>query len=198
MQILTPDRTDAQEIFLNTILRYSVGSNYEYPLRNIIRAIGHPQNQAFFRHDAALATIILTNEGSDLNTPQDVITAIQNQFGNEKKFFVYGIIDLVYQQTYLDNIKTLARQTGGSIHDIETTDYSPILQNISQSLKINLAIKEIPLRYQNVIRNTVSLTFTPSSNRVGWNFDEQSNKIVLDQHLPDNTSIQISYSYQVQ
>ena len=205
VQILTPALPNAQDLFLNTINRSETeSSGQEYPFINFITAIGRSQNQTFFRNGAALATIILTNEGNDTTTADEVITAVEKQFGSEKRFFAYAIICATPcpsvnsdENGYTSRIKKLVAQTGGIVGDINAGDYSNTLQNISQSLENNLTLIEVPLRHQNVISNSISLTFIPSSNSVGWNFEGSSNKVVFDKRPPENTRIQLSYSYQV-
>ena len=202
LQILTPSLSNAQDLFLNTIRREETGSPREFPLTNIVRAIGLSQNRTFFRESAALVVIMLTNEGSETETAETTISAVKNQFGETKRFFVYGIICLANcrvgnggNENYFVEIKKLITRTGGLAEDIDATDYSHIIQRIGSSIGANLTLTEVNLRYPNVIPGSISLTFTPSTNAITWNFDNQANKIVFSQALPENTSVLIEYSY---
>ena len=100
------DSDNLQEIFYNTIDRgdKSARPNREVPLGNIKNAISkrNDQNSGFFRDSVTLVTIILSNEdelsdgqpqdGMEPTTPSEVIQAVSDAFGPNKRFFSYGII----------------------------------------------------------------------------------------------------------
>lgn len=103
IQILSPEIPNADEsllnnLFLNTITRKidddqskDWGSGIEMPFTQIINAVSEPKNQDFFREDASLAVVILTNEGPEDKPANHLLSAIEKQF-EKKRVFGYGII----------------------------------------------------------------------------------------------------------
>ncbi len=123
VKILTNQLQNPQELFLNTINRNGKSSRavnaqtgvredsgVEVPLRNIKNAIDkrNEENEGFFRDNAALAVIILSNEDELSNgleitnaqgevttsptQPSEVIQTVRGAFGENKNLSVYGII----------------------------------------------------------------------------------------------------------
>ena len=200
-------------------------SGVEVPLRNIKNAIGkrNNENAGFFRDGSTLVVIALSNEdemstgqpieiegGKSIHPtqPSEVTDAVHSAFGLSKKFFTYGIIvqpedtrclELETTRsgrespTYGTFIHQLAE---GKTYNICENDYSDILTKISDSLQAILNLSEIPFRYENVIEESISLTFIPEENHQTGRFDASSNSYVFDEEPADGTRIQIEYSYQ--
>ena len=236
VQVLSSDleeHYDLQELFANTINRYQkgirniegvegIGSHTEQPLANIINAISlrDNQNDGFFRDDAALAVIILTNEdeeafeGQEVTTPTDVIHFVTSQFGSLKQFFAYGIIqsgkesclraekEYTHTSRYSQSIDELVQSTLGITSSICKEDYSLILQNISHSLRGHIGFS-IPLKHNHVVEDSIELTFfdeedqeLDQENEPDWTFDPQTNQIVFDGHQLSQNKIRIEVTYQ--
>ena len=198
-EVLSSTTSNVQNRFL-TLITNPPGSpsDNEYPLTNVTRVITNSQNsQNFFRSDASLAVVILTNEGSDTKTAQNVLDTVKTQFGNDKRLFAYAIIpDGNSSNRYLHRIRDLVSRTGGITGNIDSTDYTSILQNMSRNLEAKLSLKEIPLRYEGVVQQTISLSFIPSKNRVtDYVYDPQTNKIIFKTTPPGGTTIQVQYKY---
>lgn len=198
-EVLSPKTSNVQNRFLTLITNPpGAPSDSEYPLTNITRVIANGQNsQNFFRNDANLVVVILTNEGSDTKTAQNVLDTLKTQLGNDKRLFAYAIIPTGNTSNrYLYRIRDLVSRTGGITGDIDSTNYTSILQNMSKSLEAKLTLKEIPLRYEGVIQQTISLNFIPSANRVtDYVYNPQTNKIVFKTTPPGGTTIQVQYKY---
>ena len=198
-EVLSPTTSNVQNRFL-TLITNPPGSpsDSEYPLTNISKVITNSQNsQNFFRSDASLAVVILTNEGSDTKAAQKVLDAVKTQLGNDKRLFAYAIIPNGNTgNRYLYRIRDLVSRTGGITGNINSTNYTAILQNMSQNLEAKLSLKEIPLRYEGVIQQTISLTFTPKVNEVtDYTYDPQTNKIIFKTSPVGDTKIQVNYKY---
>lgn len=236
-QILKSDleeHYDLQELFAYTINRYQkgirniegvegIGSNIEQPLSNIINAINlrDSQNRGFFREDAALAVIILTNEdeevfeGQEVTTPIDVINFVTNQLGSSKQFFSYGIIqtgeesclraerEYTHTSRYSRSVDELVRETFGITRSICEEDYSLILQNISHSLRGHVGFN-IPLEHSRVVEDSIELIFfneegeeLDQEDEPNWTFDAQTKQIVFDDdYLPQNRiHLQVTYQH---
>lgn len=194
--ILSPSTPQVQKEFVKWITNppgYSTQA--EYPLTNIKRVIT-TTNTAFLRQDASLATIILTNEGSDTVTAQQVLNALKNKFGDTKRLFVYAIIPN-RDDGYLRRIRELIRRTGGIEGNLKAASYASILTEMSRNLGEKLSLKTIPLRYEGVIAQSVSLTFTPASNTLtDWRYDSQTNQIIFETLPSAGTTVRVSYKYE--
>ncbi len=198
-EVLSSTTSNVQNRFLTLITNPpGSASNHEYPLTNITRVISDSQNsQSFFRNDASLAVVILTNEGPDTKTAQNVLDTLKAQFGNDKRLFAYAIIPSGNTSNrYLYRIRDLVDRTGGITGNINSTDYTSILQSMSTNLEAKLSLKEIPLRYEGVIQQTISLDFTPAANKVtDYVYDPQTNKIIFTTVPPGSTTIHVQYRY---
>ena len=231
---LSGDSDYLQQIFLNTINRgdktdregsydengvfVKEDSGIEVPLRNIKNAIAKRgnENSGFFREDSTLVTIILSNEdelsngqakdGVEPTDASEVIQAVSDAFGSDKRFVSYGIIIKPEDTACRDSEESRSgRQSptyGSFIHELSAKtysiceeDYSNILLDIGSHLEASLTLSSIPLRFGNVIANSVKLTFTPAENEQSGSFDVSSNTYIFDEKPANGTTIKIEYKY---
>ena len=89
----------------------------------------------------------------------------------------------------------LANLTNGIIASICNENYNSILSDIEQKFTADRISNKIQLEHTDVIENTISVTFTPSTNAPDWQFNSKDNTITLSTPLAEGTQIQISYSY---
>ena len=204
-----------QKIFYNTIDRSDeLGSSNEMPLGNIKNAISrrNAQNSGFFRDSATLATIILSNEdefsdgkpegGINPTTPLEIIQAISDAFGADKRLISYGIIIIPGDTGCLDveggsggMYSTFIDELSTKTYSICQRSYSGILQNISSHIEATLTLSHIPFRFSNVIESSITLTFTPPGNAQTGRFDASSNTYIFDEKPADGTTILVEYQY---
>ena len=226
VKVLSPQlevEDSLQEIFSNTInhINTDIRFHKERPLNNIINAINlsDTSNQGFFRQDSTLVAIILTDEdeedenGNKGNTqkPSEVFFAIENKFGASKNFITYGILLENEQCKAKANqqrlrpahvvgevVMQLVEDTGGITGCIADEDYSSIVSEMTTHIASQITLNEIYLPYQNVIEDTIEITFTPSVEDVEdyWEFDAENNQITFLKGPPiGGTEIDISFSY---
>ena len=215
--VLTANTPDAQGVFLNTIDRSAEEANCsdsnsatpcattdEEPLRAIKSAVS--LNRSFFRSDASLAIVVLTDEDelslgeADATTAESVVNHIKSELGNYKNFSSYGMIvqpgdtSCYDDQTwsggeYGDYIQNLADLTNGLTSSICSTDYSSALRDISGKIKKNLLIKDILLE-DDVKAGTLEVTITPATD-VKWVLEGR--RIIFESYPPEGSKIDISF-----
>ena len=229
ISILTADLSDEseylQQIFLNTINRSGKSvreeeedSGIEVPLRNITNAIAKrgTDNSGFFRDDSTLVTIILSNEdelsdgepkgGVEPTSASEVIQAVSDAFGSDKRFVSYGIIikpeDTACRDSEVSRsgrqspaFGTFVNELSAKTYSICEEDYSDILLDIGSHLEASLTLSSIPLRFGNVIADSITLTFTPAENEQTGSFDANSNTYIFDEKPENGTTILVEYQY---
>lgn len=129
----------------------------EQPLRSLQSAIKRSvlNNKAFFRPEADLITLIITNEEERSEDPtratsaQDVMDTFYQMFGNNKRFLAFNFfvtddicLETESQQGSVASVSKslfkLAELTGGSNVSICSTNYNKELKTISQYIKNSL------------------------------------------------------------
>ena len=230
VSILTADLSDdsnyLQQIFLNTINRSGKSvreeeedSGIEVPLRNIKNAISKrsDENIGFFRDEATLVTIILSNEDElsdgqakgdvEPTSAPEVIQAVSDAFGSDKRFVSYGIIIKPEDTDCRDSevnrsgrqsptYGTFVNELSAKTYSICEEDYSDILLDISSHLEASLTLSSIPLRFDNVIESSITLTFTPAENQESGSFDAASNTYIFDEKPANGTTVLVEYQYE--
>ena len=184
--------------------------NMAQPLISMIQSIGKTENQSFFREDALLATIILNkDQDEDEDTPPTgVIASAQNHLGDSKEFTVYGIItevgDTECAQAQTQDVANFSYAVSDLIDEVEgiagsicEEEYNTFITEIESDIKERLInnSNEIQLKYTNIIKDKISLTFDPEKNDQEWNFDSQENKIIFDNPVLEGTTVEVSYEY---
>ncbi len=221
-KVLTPDIPGYDVVFNNTIVRpETIGcaargdcpSGLEEAMKATVTAIDKRNgiNAGFFREDAALAVVVLSDEDeqsdgtpSGATKPQAVVDKVIEAFGAEKKFKAYAIVILpgdssclkrqadqqngiAFYGTYATQLASL---TGGQSVSICAPDYSVTLRQIGQDLRKLTQAVEIS---RTPIPGTVQVTFTPSQN-INWTL--QGTTILFDQPVAAGTRIDVTYQYE--
>lgn len=146
----------AKEQFGKTIQRSENGDFEEQGIKATYRAIerslvtqeaNDKYNKSFFRKDAALAVIVISDEnetGTSLqNTPAGLATLIRSAFGKEKIFKFHSIIvrpgdkqcfEASPDHGYGDSYAVLTKATEGILGDICAQDYGNQLKVIGQNV----------------------------------------------------------------
>ena len=208
-QILSPQLEDPGSIFLNTISSRQGGGCSTTEFQGILNMINAPEThpQGFFRPDALLAIVIVTDD-TDTTTVRksDIITAVENNFGQLKQFITYGLIvepgdvECDLQEPNINyKVADLAEETGGFTGSICAEDYSSIMADIGTHIEKSLVYHEVMLRHTNVIEDSITLNCSLSGSSVecpNWEFDSESNKILFDTPPEENVKVEISYRYQ--
>ena len=214
--VLTPEMSDIEEVFEYTVLRSSqnAGSGSK-PLQSITKAFEvngesseNPKKVSFFREDASLAVFLLTNKGSSQQASTVINTVTEKLEHN--RFIAYGFLVPSDDTTCTSpntnahlKVKQLIVSTEGLIGGFcdRSKEYIKTLDKMGEHIKKNLVEvdlsiqSEIPLFQENIIESTVDVVFDPVENKVDWNFDSESNKILLDMAPALGTKITITYSY---
>lgn len=218
VKVLDSKFPDAEEVFYNTVKRsesikciFRCPSSNEQPLKASILAIekSFTENSNFFRKDADLAIVILSDEDEMSNgsrkatKPQDVVNAFNSTFEPPKKLSVYGIViqpnDLnCYQDQKVDQsvsahegtvITELTKLTGGFTGSICENDYSVALEQISEQTRFyveSFKLKRSP------IKESITVTLSPSQN-VDWSIE--NDYLTFKSPPKDGTEVKVSYNY---
>ena len=219
--ILTPLIPNFLDAFKNTIQRPETidcrnaglcPSGTEEGLKSTISAFNqrNTANAGFFRNDADLAVVYLSDEDERSNappaatTPSEVINAFNSIWGTtNKKFSAYGIIiqpgdsaclSAQQQQTggqanYGTYVDQLASLTNGLTVSVCAADYSLTLKEIADNvtrLSSALDLTNAP------IAGTVTVNFTPAHST---RFTVSGKRIIFETPAPLGTLVEISYSY---
>lgn len=204
--------TELNTVFGNTVRRPEVGSGDERGIYAAIRAI-EKRDRGFFRDDARLAVIILSDEDersdggqrrpleSGNDYPQDLIDTV-NQTWSNKSVKVHSIIikpgdQWCYEQQrgaplpnpatrpayYGSTYKQLSQQTGGIIGTVCASDYGQQLQQMGQVEIDRVGSVTIAC---SPIPGTLEVT-APSS----WHLS--GNEVIFTPPLPAGTTVHFRY-----
>lgn len=200
-RILSPKLPNFEDIFKNTISSKQFGESSTREFQAIFDMINDPEKEpGFFRPDALLAVVVVTDDTDTSEPgPLDIMESVKNNFGPSKKFVTYGIIvepDRNCGEPRVNyKVADLALRTGGITGSICEKDYSFVMASIGDHIQKELLFKDIPLKHNNVIENSIKLAFTPAQNEQNWQFDSQTNKITFNIPPIEGTTVQISYDY---
>ncbi len=196
-RILTPTTANATKLFADTIVReetWSCGdvcpSTDERPLRATIEAIDRraTDNAGFFRADADLVVIILSNEdeasdgGSSADTYLQVRAAVDKAFGAQKAMTGFGLIVIPGDKACLATASTIgahygtllnefATKSGGTVGSICAPDYGPTLTSIGQRVREGIKVAVLSAMPQ---PDTVKVTVTPEDPTLTWTLKGQT------------------------
>jgi hypothetical protein len=211
-KVLTPAFADADTVFLKTVQRPEVGTSNEQPLKASILAMQKHSSESagFFRSDADLAIIVLSDEdemstghSKSATKPADVIAAFKAIFGTTKKLSTYGIIiqpgDVAcYDKQkgsgnfanafYGSHVSELSSVTGGLTGSICAQDYSQTLVDIGNDVRLlsnSFTLQSIPLA------GSVEVALSPVQN-IAWTVS--GNKVVFATSPQDGTVVQVKYN----
>jgi hypothetical protein len=218
--ILAPTTPSYLSVFQNTIQRPETTncllsgtcpSGKEEGLKSAIQsfALRNTTNAGFYRADADLAIVILSDEDEQSNAPatatkpSDLIASFKATWGNTKILSSYGIIvkpgdtacwnaqrlQLGANANYGTYPDLLATLTGGLSVSICEPDYSLTLTQIG--LNVSQMSKSIDLA-NTPIAGTVSVVFTPSFVTT-WSV--VGNRITFTTPAPTGTTVEVFYNY---
>lgn len=149
--------SNAREQFGKTVQRPEDGNYLEQGIKATYRALERAlnpkeavdqQNKAFFRKEAALAVIVISDENESAttlaNTPAGLMSLVKSTYGDDKIFKFHSIIVRPGDKPCLDsypNVHTegkvyadLTQATGGTIGDVCAADYGNQLTVIGQDV----------------------------------------------------------------
>ena len=193
-------------------------SGEEKPLKAIIEAINLKDtvNSGFFRDEADLAVVILTDEDEFVpeenpelqTTPQDVIDEIE-QTWNEKRISVYGVVIedgdqacFEEQQNAIEDqfivnyalvVTELVQKTEGITGSICAADYGESLRSIGQNIvrlidKVDLTYLPAPGTLSVRIKNT-----TTQRRLTGSEYSLEGQTVRLLTRVLPGTAIEVTY-----
>ncbi len=213
---LTAASTDYQKSFSTAIEKYGTprdcnetGANcpsgYEQPMNALYKSIQKQfsDNQNFYRSNADLAVIIISDEDEEVQTG-DAMTAthltsfMRSVFGPNKRMNVYGIIHKPNDEDCLNsdsegarygaNIDALTRLTSGYSLSICEPDYAKPLSEIGERVarkEYSINLKEIPNKEK------IKIKLIPEQLQLSWRIDQ--NKIIFTDWPQKGTQIVIDY-----
>lgn len=189
-------------------------SGDEQPMGAIVNALNlkDSYNRGFFRDEADLAVVVLTDEDSveSDSSSVDVISTIRNIWGAEKKVSVYGVLieeedaDCLYNQkfsasdgqfvvNYASKITELVNATNGLTGSICDADYGPTLRNIGRNI-INV-VQQFELA-NSPVHGTLSVHLSENSQGRRLSSSEYTlNNKTIQLHVRVTPSTRLAVSY---
>lgn len=215
-KFITKNTPNYRNAFLKTVVRKELldctnpncPSNDERPLEAAIMAMGksNSDNAGFFRKDADLAIVVLSDEDERSNGAGAVSTEVVLQtfraiFGTRKTLSVYGIIiqpgdDVCLQEALLTNsaffgysVSTLAARTEGVTGSICANDYSGTLSSIGGRVvelvkSVNLSKRPRP--------DTIQVQVTPADPSLLWTLSHEQT-IVFNKPPQKGSKVDVYY-----
>ena len=162
-------------------------------------------------------TIILSNEdelsegvaidGVEPTSALEVRQLVSDIFGSNKRFVSYGIIirpgdtdcrdaEIERSGRVTPTYSTFISELSVKTYSICEENYSGILLDIGSHLEATLTLNSIPFRFNNVIEDSIELTFTPAENEKSGRFDSSSNTYIFDEKPANGTTILVEYQYE--
>ena len=219
-KVITPNTANAEKLFFDTMTKehyrcsldsQCVKSSTEEPLRATMLALDlkDKDNKGFFRSDANLAVVVLSDEDergsrtSKSTTPDQVVNQFKKHFPKDKLMAFFGVVVIPGDKECLDMqndqsignearygtaVAELAKLTEGTLGSICDADYGPSLKAISDRMNTlidTLELNELPQP------DSVKVRFTPSSSRV--RFRVEGKRVIFEAAPPRGTVIDVMY-----
>lgn len=208
LDFLTPDMNNLADLFKHTVDRGTVTSSHT-PLNNLKKAFDVSSD--FFREDASLAVILLTQMGDDdIHNRGVQFKALSVSIGSKlghNRFKGYGFLPkgsscpASSDWLLLHPIKHFIAATGGMDESLchKATTYSQTLKTMGEHIRNHLVYNdlksEFDLMQSNIIKDSIQVTFDPSENKQNWNYDAETNKILFEHPPAPGTKIDITYQF---
>jgi hypothetical protein len=214
-KILKPSTPDYAKNFFSTVVRKEsvncsspkptefCASNEEQPLKAIIMSTQKSQNKSFFRDQAHLVTIVLSDEDEMSDAPskatraEEVVRSVKDNFGSEKKYSNYGIVirpgdsECLRKNSmgeYATRVADLTSLTGGHLGSLCDDDFGPALSKIAKS--VIEKTQSLELAYEPK-EGSLEVSFIPSSQAI--KYEVSGKKILLLSPPEDGVEIVVKY-----
>ena len=213
-RILTKTTPSLEEVFQDTItinrkntcsLPPGCQGDHEQPLRVLKSAFEREENDIFFRSDADLVVIVITNEDERAEDPEsattarEVVNTFNSQFSEEKNLYGFGILVTNkscykkqrsgYSVQYGKRVGALARITGGENIDICQSDYGEPLRKISRLIREKI-LDHVRISTAFPDPNSIQVRITPEQN-VRWKIEGRY--ILFTPSLKIGTKVEAKY-----
>ena len=120
----------------------------------------HDEMKSFFRQEASLAVIIISDEDESVrgqkSNPDNLINHVRTSFGQSKKFQVHSIIAHTREclnthgNTYGQRYEKLSEATGGTVGNICANDYSQIMGTIGERILSSSKVGQLKCTPQDI------------------------------------------------
>lgn len=216
-RILKPTSPNYANTFMHSVVRREsidcqnsgvCPTNNEEPLRAIQLAIDkrNSNNAGFFRDNADLAVVILSDEDEmssgppEATKPSEVLAHFNSVWGSSKKISVYGIIvepgdSACYNEQYLTagtygyHAAELAALTGGVTGSICDTDYSDNLSKIGEN--VNKLLNYVVLANDPDTQD-LDLVISPYDPHLTWSIEGR--RITFNKAPAQGTRVDVVYA----
>ena len=147
--VLSPKSDNPERNLIETLINFKGGSNREEAIWSTSKAIALAENQEFFRADANLAVIIITDEdekstgksSKPQNQPETLLQQISDKWGSSKSVQFHGVIwnaaekgcETAYRRGRV--YERLINATNGKVHSICQPTYSKGLKGFADLAK---------------------------------------------------------------
>ena len=216
-QILKKNNPDFDKIFEDTLTSNSTKNcndglppfcqgGHEQPLRSLKAALEREENQLFFRKNADLIAIVITNEDERVEDPrkatsaqevEDVFYSLNRNKG--KSMYGFGIIvndencysyhnNRATRGEYSERVAELAQVTSGRNISICEEDYGNALEGVSNLIR-KRSFDRVKLE-KTPKEGTTQVSFTPRQD-IEWVVRGET--IFFEKSLPPDTQIDVQY-----
>lgn len=211
--VITPKTPDYLNVFLRTVVRpesyeCSIGgecpTGHEQALEATILAMEKRDsvNKGFFRPNANLSVIILSDEDEDAPSgaptkPEEVISSFNSIWADQKYLSVYGMIIVPGDVSCLMSqgnsgkfgmsVDKLARLTGGIVGSICEADYGRALQKVGQNVRKLLDYVELRGTPD---KGEVEVTFQPAHTT---KYKVKNKRVYFEVPPPVGTAVKVRY-----
>ncbi len=182
---ITPATPDPVATFVDQIDLGATGSGSEQGFEALQAALTSPiltnENAGFMRPDAAIAAIVVSDEGnSSLQTADQFVT----WFEALKPHRDLTTFSAICEQLFIDcgNYASAADLTGGITGDIAASDYSTVLDQIALTtagMTVSFDLDEAPSDLSQTVV-TVEGAAVPNNSVDGWQYDSADQAIVFN------------------
>lgn len=182
---ITTATPDPVGTFVDQIDLGATGSGSEQGFEALQAALTSPiidnENAGFMRPDAAVAAIVVTDEGnSSLQTADQFVT----WFEALKPHRDLTTFSAICEQLFIDcgNYASAADMTGGITGDIAASDYSTVLDQIALTtagMTVSFDLDHPPSDLSQTVVTVEGVTI-PNSSTDGWQYDSADQAIVFN------------------
>jgi hypothetical protein len=216
MAVITTDRSDFSQIISSqdsnaaTLLAQSVtagtyGSGNERGIEMAYRSLSDPNyaglGGSFFRQDAKLILIFLSDEPDHSSPPWSSRISFFDQLKPTGNFIPFGIIGDPFAgcgtgwsgASFGEGYYDLIDYYGGSWYSICATDWGAQMQSLGSQV---IARSRFNLTESDPVEDTIKVLVDGQELEEGWSYDSTSNQIVFDSdHIPDaGETIRVEYA----
>ncbi len=186
------------QLFSDLIKRGTSGTSHEHPLFAIKMAIDkrNTVNAGFFRENASLAIVIVTDEDETdfpdetYYSAKNLLSHFENEFKDSKKINAFTIASLSASR-----VNELSTLTNGFFVDIHDENFSLHLSSISSYMRKSLLPLKVSIPETIILESIHLLVTDPNENIFETNYSIKNNILTISPTPPEEFRIKLDYSF---